>query len=279
MPKLARVFKELNSVNNFTEIYRKEYLNQVDKLNEQHEKSKEIDIFFRYTMFQIELHLIGSGLETFRYFLEISHVHFAFKNDSSDIIFLLIFKKLFNRIKREEPEVFKVYIGYVKDLKETREESQNECQLFYHDDLVDEGLRGLIDDLPKGIEKPSYPVCLSFNQLTQAKFFLRNILLDPDHDHNYLSFLPLLIRSKPNKDVELGFGWFLLHLNTLCEAKLKFFMHNHEKLKDAPKTHSLLKTQKALLYTIKCIETFGFLTNEVKYLLDFGNVKHLYDMR
>lgn len=218
MPKLACVFKELNAVNDLKEIFKKEYLEQIQKLNEQHEKSKEIQTCFQFLMFEVELHLIGSGLKAFEYFIKVCHTDFTYKNDSCDIILLFIFKKLFNRIKSEEPEVFKVYIDYVKELKETREESQNECGLAYYDEFVDPGLRKVVDGISKGVNKPSGGVCLSFNQLTQAKFFLRNIILDPDRQRNYICILHMLNeKKKDNKDFELGYGWLMLHLNTFMK--------------------------------------------------------------
>lgn len=245
---------------------------KVEETIKEQNKVKENEIRLWLSMFEIECYLLDAGIYWFAYYIEAIANQLMCRNEANDVMLMFTVKRCFYRLRKEEPLLFNVCLNYVKKLQDDRQKEML-GDLSYDDSLVNPGVKSLMIQIRTGRGRfiEARP-CLTYNALTQAKFFLKEVLADPAYAEDFCKVINAL-NSGSSNDFALGFGWFIYHLNILCAAKLKeFYPQGRYYQENIDKLEIEIEEAQALLVIIMHLKEIGYLNYELKRLLEFYQI-------
>lgn len=274
IPQLAGFFKELLVENGgMLGLLMFQLTERIEKTIGEKNKVKENELRLWLSMFEAECYLLDIGMHSFGKYIELISEQLMYRNEANDTMLMLTFQKFFKRMRREEPKFFNLWMEYIRKLK--NDQFYELCgDLSYEESFVNPGIRRTFVKIAIGTERYIMErPCLTFNALTQAKFFLKSVLADRSRAENYCTLLHTYQEatgeSENDNDFRLGFGWFTYHLNILCSAKLKEF---YPQGRYYPENFERIGTEgdeaQALMVVIMELKDLGLLSIELKKLLE-----------
>lgn len=226
--KVAQLIKELTVVDgSFLFKYLKNVKKLIDELEFPRDEARGIEIRFWNILLECEVLLLGFFSYSIGDYIQEISEKFWNLNEAHDIIFLFALKKLYDKLKVEEPELFEKCMDYVRKLRiDLLNVSVGD--LTYRVENLDRDSKMMIDyckDTRPNIEAFSVEINLTYNRLDLAKYFLKNALENPKHSDTYFDFLHEFFIN----DNTIGSGWFVFYINKLCMGNFTYnrFMHRY----------------------------------------------------